>query len=106
MAIAEVVKEDVHMPYFWPHIAVVLFGVIPVGPTWIIFPIIFAAMTTISGYKRMSVYCIPTLVLISAVSTQIGAAPLVALCGSACMLLPFGFTCPLFRKDVPFDEVV
>tara|TARA_B100000963_G_C22563238_1_gene642451 strand:- start:353 stop:877 length:525 start_codon:yes stop_codon:yes gene_type:complete len=105
MAIAEVVKEEVHMPYFWPHIGVVFFGVLPLGPTWIIFPIMFAAMTTISGYKRMSVYCIPTLIVISVVSTQIGAAPLVALCVSACMLLPFGITCPLFPKDVPFDVV-
>jgi len=49
MAIAEVVKEEIHPPYFWPHIVVVLFGVIPLGPTWILFPMIFAAMATISA---------------------------------------------------------
>lgn len=105
MAIAEVVKEEIHPPYFWPHIVVVVFGVIPLGPTWIIFPLIFAAMATISGYRRMSVYTIPTLIVISVVSTQIGSAPLVALCGSACMLLPFGFACPLFPKEVPYSVV-
>jgi len=105
MAIAEVVKEDAHPPYFWPHIVVVIFGVIPLGPTWILFPMIFAAMATISGYKRMSAYSIPTLVLTSVISTQVGAAPLVALCCSACMLLPFAFLCPLFPKEIPFDEV-
>lgn len=105
MAIAEVVKEEVHLPYFYPHTAVVLFGVIPLGPTYILFPMIFAAMAIISSYRRMSAYSIPTLVVISVVSTQVGAAPLVALCCSACMLLPFAFLCPLFPKEIPFNEV-
>lgn len=105
MAIAEVVKEEVHLPYFYPHIVVVIFGTIPLGPTWILFPMIFAAMATISGYKRMSAYSILTLVVTSVVSTQVGAAPLVALCCSACMLLPFAFLCPLFPKEIAFNEV-
>lgn len=105
MCIGEVVMEEVHMPYFYPHIIVVLFGLLPLGPTWIIFPLIFSAMTGISGYKRMSAYSIPTLILTSVISTQIGAAPLVALCCSASMLLPFALLCPLFPKDVPFDPV-
>jgi len=105
MAIAEVVKEEVHPPYFYPHIVVVVFGTIPLGLTWIIFPLIFATMATISGYKRISAYSIPTLVMTSVISTQVGAAPLVALCCSACMLLPFAFLCPLFPKEIPFNEV-
>ena len=105
MAIAEVVKEEVYMPYFYPHIVVVVFAVIPLAPTYILFPMIFAAMATISGYRRMSAYSIPTLLVTSVVSTQVGAAPLVALCCSAFMLLPFAFLCPLFPKEVPFDVV-
>ena len=30
---------------------------------WILFPMIFAAMAIISGYRRMSAYSIPTLVV-------------------------------------------
>ena len=105
MAIGEVVKQEVHLPYFWPHIAVVTFGTLPLGPTWILFPMIFIAMSSISGYKRMSLYSAITLIITSVVSTQIGAAPLVALCTAAFGLLPFAFLCPLFPKDVPFDVV-
>ena len=106
MAVGEVVKEEVHLPYFWPHIVVVTFGTLPLGPTWILFPLIFIAMSTISGYKRMSLYSAITLIITSVVSTQIGAAPLVALCTAAFGLLPFAFLCPLFPKDVPFDDMV
>ena len=105
MAVGEVVKEEVHSPYFWPHIVVVIFGTLSLGPTWILFPMIYIAMGTISGYKRMSLYSTITLVITSVVSTQIGAAPLVALCTAAFGLLPFAFLCPLFPKEVPFDVV-
>lgn len=105
MCIAEVVKEEVHLPYFWPHLIVVLFGAIPLGPIWILFPLIYSIMTIISGYKRMSAYSIPTLILSSVISTQIGAAPLVAFSCSVCMLLPFAIFCPLFPKEIPFVVV-
>lgn len=105
MAIGEVVKQEVNPAYFYPHITVVLFGLAPLGPTWILFPLIFSAMCAISGYKRMFAYSVPTLVLTSVLSTQIGAAPLVALCCSACMLLPFALLCELFPKDIPFEPV-
>ena len=106
MAVGEVVQEEVHSPYFWPHIIVVTFSVLPLGPTWVLFPMIFVAMSTISGYKRMSLYSAITLIITSVVSTQIGAAPLVALCTAAFGLLPFAFLCPLFPKDVPFNDMV
>jgi hypothetical protein len=105
MAIGEVVKQEVNPAYFYPHITVVLFGLAPLGPTWILFPLIFSAMCAISGYKRMFAYSVPTLILTSVLSTQIGAAPLVALCCSACMLLPFALLCELFPKDIPFEPV-
>lgn len=105
MAVGEVVKEDVHFPYRLPHIIVVVFGVIPLGITWGLFPVIFVTMTLISGYKRMAAYSAPTLAITAVISTQIGAAPLVALCTAAFGLLPFAVLCPLFPKEIPFDEV-
>ena len=105
MMIGEVVKQEVTPSYAYAHIVVVVFGILPLGPTYIIFPLLFSAMATISGYKRMSLYAITSLTLISVLSVYVGAAPLMALCISVVGLMPFVFFCELFPKDVPFDEV-
>ena len=105
MCVGAVVSEEVNPSYVYPHLGVVLFGLTPVGPTWVIFPLLYCAMAAAAGYKRLSAYSIPTLIVTCIISTQIGAAPLVALCCCAIMIVPFAILFPLFPKDVPFDVV-
>jgi len=107
MAIAAVIDENVNPAYFYPHVGVSVFGALlpPKYGRTILFPILFCLMLVLAGYKRLTAYCVPVLVISTAISSQIGAAPLVALCCSACMLLPFAILCPLFRKEIPFSEV-
>lgn len=105
VGVSAVVAQEVNPAFFYPHFFVSLFGLTPIGPTWVIFPLLYCAMTALAGYKRLTAYCIPTLVVSAILSSQIGAAPLVALCTSATMLVPFSFLCPLFDKEIPFDPV-
>ena len=105
ICIGEVVKEETRKSFYLAHLVAIIFSTIPLAPTWIIFPTMFCAMAAICGYKRILAYAIPTLLITSIVSTQIGCAPVVSICTSALGLVPFAFLCELFPHEVPFDVV-
>ena len=105
ICIGEVVSEDVTARYFPLHLVGALLSLAPVDATWILFPVLFCASALVCGYKRMLAYAFPTLLIIGVITSQIAFAPLVALCSSVVMLLPFALVCPLFPKEIPFEMV-
>lgn len=102
MCVSEVVQEKVRSSYLLTHVGVVSFGALLPAQYGgeIVFPLLFCLMALVSGYKRMVMYSVPTLICATAISWQIGFAAPVALCSAALGLIPFAFCCELFPDEI------
>lgn len=108
MYCAEVVAEKVNQEYLLIHFATILFACtfgFHSFAGWIVYPIVFILMALVSGYRRVCIWALPSLLLTTLLSQYVYGVPFVGLCVPIAMLLPFAFLCELFPYDIPLDKV-
>ena len=107
MYCSEVVAEKVNQDYALIHLGTILFACtfgFHSFAGWIVYPVVFILMAAVSGYRRMAVWAVPSLLITSLVSQYVYGVPFVGLCVPIAMLLPFAFLCELFPYDIPLDK--
>ena len=103
MSCAEVVKEETKKSYMYTHIGVILFSFMFAYDKiagWIVMPMLFVIMSVLSGYKKMTSFATPVLILSSILCSKLPAAPLISICLPVVGLVPFQFVYDVFPEEV------
>jgi len=108
MACAEIIRVKTKADYMFIHVGTVIFSCFFVYDKvagWIVMPLIYILMSLLSGYKKMTLFCGPTMILISMVSAQIKGVPFITMCTPIIGLLPFYYFFDLFPETHEYSVV-
>ena len=103
MACAEIIRVETKKIYMFTHIGTVMFSCFFVYDKvagWVVMPLIYILMSLLSGYTKMTLFCGPTMVLTSIVSSQLKGVPFITVCMPIIGLFPFYYFFDLFPEDL------